>query len=497
MSHTTKELSRQKFAFGPHTLQVVCRRLPEEVARVTQTLQLDVEELFANLLTWDTPKPAPQQPEQPQPQPRGPAGEQQQQQPRGPAGEQQQQQQEQQQDEQQPEAVDSKKLCGNVESDQPDLIGLDVWPASIALCNYLSAHASLVAGAAVCELGAGMGLPGLLCAALGARHVLLTDYEPVVVAQIQQNADLNAVAASCAYLALDWFNLAPLAPEQRHAFDLLLLADVIYAAAVVGPLVTTLRALLRPQTGVALVAHRIRRPLVFDREENIAKLQEHDEIFEDFKVACQREGLRLRFLNDSSAAALAGDEPLLLRATMDKRRVCVAVDASSTSKSALEWVGRSQLGQKMDEVRLFTVVPPSTQNEMIRSGHFQGTYSTHPETEADPAELERSKQLLRESRERLVGLGVKDSRIDTTVVVASAGDSRSIGREISNYAEDCGCETVVLGSRGLGITKRALLNLLAVGSVSDYVVHHSKCNVVVHKDPKAVKAAGLAQAQEQ
>ena len=96
---------------------------------------------------------------------------------------------------------------------------------------------------------AGMGLPGLLCAKLGAQHVLLTDYEPVVVAQIQQNAELNAVAACCVSLALDWFDLAPLAPEQRHAFDLLLLADVIYAAAVVGPLVNTLRTLMRAQTG--------------------------------------------------------------------------------------------------------------------------------------------------------------------------------------------------------------------------------------------------------
>lgn len=68
---------------------------------MTQTLQLDVEELFANLLDWDTPKPAQQQPQ--------------------PAAE---QQREQQADAahstaQQPAAVDSKKLCGNVESDQP------------------------------------------------------------------------------------------------------------------------------------------------------------------------------------------------------------------------------------------------------------------------------------------------------------------------------------------------------------------------------------------
>lgn len=40
-------------------------------------------------------------------------------------------------------------------------------------------------------------------------------------------------------------------------------------------------------------------------------LQERDEIFEDFKAACQAEGLRLRYLNDSPAAQ-SGDEPLLL-----------------------------------------------------------------------------------------------------------------------------------------------------------------------------------------
>lgn len=97
---------------------------------------------------------------------------------------------------------------------------------------------------------AGMGLPGLLCAKLGAAHVLLTDYEPVVVDQMRRSAERNGVAPACAFLALDWFDHAQqLAPAQRGSFDLLLLADVIYAAAVVGPLVATLRALLRPGAG--------------------------------------------------------------------------------------------------------------------------------------------------------------------------------------------------------------------------------------------------------
>ena len=60
------------------------------------------------------------------------------------------------------------------------------------------------------------------------------------------------------------------------------------------------------------MAHRIRRPLVFDRVDKIARLEERDEIFEDFKGACGRAGLHLRFLNDDCPAALAGEEPLLL-----------------------------------------------------------------------------------------------------------------------------------------------------------------------------------------
>ena len=38
------------------------------------------------------------------------------------------------------------------------------------------------------------------------------------------------------------------------------------------------------------------------------------------------------------------------------------------------------------------------------------------------------------------------------------------GRELTLQAEKCGCESLVMGSRGLGISKRALLATLGVGS---------------------------------
>lgn len=38
------------------------------------------------------------------------------------------------------------------------------------------------------------------------------------------------------------------------------------------------------------------------------------------------------------------------------------------------------------------------------------------------------------------------------------------GREITTHAEACGCESLVMGSRGLGLSKKALMTMLGVGS---------------------------------
>lgn len=166
MSASDKPLALHEFTFnsGAYSLQVECRRLPQEVARVTQTLQLDVEELFANLLDWDTP-----------PAPAGGGGD--------PA------EQPALPNEQLP---DSKKLCGNVASDQPDLIGLDVWPAAIALCEYLARRPQLVAGAAVCELGAGARPTARPAVCLMCRLQALVN---------RHSSDVHAALAPCGSVA--------------------------------------------------------------------------------------------------------------------------------------------------------------------------------------------------------------------------------------------------------------------------------------------------------
>jgi len=48
------------------------------------------------------------------------------------------------------------------------------------------------------------------------------------------------------------------------------------------------------------------------------------------------------------------------------------------------------------------------------------------------------------------------------------------GEVISDIAAEEKCAMIVMGTRGLGTVRRTIM-----GSVSDYVVHHSHCPVIV------------------
>jgi predicted nicotinamide N-methyase len=84
----------------------------------------------------------------------------------------------------------------------PDLIGLDIWPASIALCRYLAAHPYLVVGQHVLELGAGQC--GVCCTTHMPHHMAGTW-------PWQQNDVLPVCLPACCLLQA-WACLACSAP---------------------------------------------------------------------------------------------------------------------------------------------------------------------------------------------------------------------------------------------------------------------------------------------
>lgn len=78
-----------------------------------------------------------------------------------------------------------------------------VWEAGACLAEFLWQHPHLVSNQTVVELGAGVGLTGLVAAgACGAQHVHMTDYTPGCLKNLQHNIDINRKWLSTMLLSL-------------------------------------------------------------------------------------------------------------------------------------------------------------------------------------------------------------------------------------------------------------------------------------------------------
>ncbi len=153
----------------------------------------------------------------------------------------------------------------------------------------------------MCELGAGLGLPGIVAALLGARHVALTDL-PQALPLVAANVERNGVGHVCIVEQLDWGawgsgsgsggpgagagagacsggSKGGIGAEeggqqqqqedraqhaerarQRHesSYDVVLAADVVYVSAL-APLLADVVAGVLAAGGVAVVGHTVRK----------------------------------------------------------------------------------------------------------------------------------------------------------------------------------------------------------------------------------------------
>ena len=68
-------------------------------------------------------------------------------------------------------------------------------------------------------------------------------------------------------------------------------------------------------------------------------------------------------------------------------------------------------------------------------------------------------------------------------------DSSDTARALAKYAQAEAADLVCVGSRGMGAFKSTMYSMVGLGSVSNYLVHHSDVPVLVCKLPHAVTAA--------
>jgi predicted nicotinamide N-methyase len=117
-----------------------------------------------------------------------------------------------------------------------------VWPCAMVLAEYVHEHRAEFSDKVVLEVGAGMGLPGLVAAKVGAR-VYLTDMEKAR-AGVEVNVEVNGLVAE--FRAMVWGDLASIEAclHNLPKVDWILGADVLYRSCDFGRVVLTLACLL-------------------------------------------------------------------------------------------------------------------------------------------------------------------------------------------------------------------------------------------------------------
>ncbi|KAK2626108.1 hypothetical protein QTJ16_004370 [Diplocarpon rosae] len=162
------------------------------------------------------------------------------------------------------------------------LWGHHLWNAGRLISTYLESNPSLITSKTVLELGAGAGLPSLVCAVLGARKIVVTDYPDAdLVANLQKNVDAyyaggvesveeRALVAEGYCWGADVAHLlahAAPSPPTPPGFDVLILADLLFNHSEHSKLVSTIELTLQKSTEAkALVFFTPYRPWLWEKD---------------------------------------------------------------------------------------------------------------------------------------------------------------------------------------------------------------------------------------
>ncbi|KAI9011154.1 putative methyltransferase-domain-containing protein [Gaertneriomyces semiglobifer] len=139
--------------------------------------------------------------------------------------------------------------------------GLRTWEAALRFSEYLLHEPELVERKKVVELGAGVGLVGLICGALGAASVLLTDFEDSVLETLRRNIDINTgpLSKSLRTRKFDWNSSDELQAMTVEEADIIIGTDIAYDPRIITPLANVLDELLNEPHREAWLGVTIRR----------------------------------------------------------------------------------------------------------------------------------------------------------------------------------------------------------------------------------------------
>ena len=121
-----------------------------------------------------------------------------------------------------PEEADASKLSYSVYSNT-------LWDGSLLLASLLRSEPWRVRGQRVLEIGAGLGLPSIVAAAMGG-HVVATEQSPLDLLRREVGRNQDVIAAgkgSIDVQELDWTELPESILQRLGSFDVVLGCDIL------------------------------------------------------------------------------------------------------------------------------------------------------------------------------------------------------------------------------------------------------------------------------
>ncbi|KAJ6621369.1 putative methyltransferase-domain-containing protein [Mycena sp. CBHHK59/15] len=155
------------------------------------------------------------------------------------------------------------------------LWGHYLWNAARAFASYLDHNQELYSNRFVLELGAGGGLPGIIAAKNGAKHVVLTDYpDAELVANLEYNVQETlpvSLKADVSVQGYIWGHavqpLLSALPTKAGGFHLIILSDLVFNHSQHDSLLKTCEHALAPvPDACVLVFYTHHRPHLAHRD---------------------------------------------------------------------------------------------------------------------------------------------------------------------------------------------------------------------------------------
>ncbi len=138
--------------------------------------------------------------------------------------------------------------------------GMIEWPSSECLASFLFQNRSqIVVQKKVLELGGGTSLPSLLCAKVGARHVIITDRHgaPGIEANVARACAANLIPpTTCKFIYLSWGHFDPAIIQcEEEGVDVVIAADCFYNSQDFEDLIATVSLFLGPHKLFIMTFH--------------------------------------------------------------------------------------------------------------------------------------------------------------------------------------------------------------------------------------------------